>query len=612
MPGAWRRAWREHPALGGALVVAAVLLASAAGLDNGFAYDDLVVIADNKRVSALQAPWTYFAQSYWGPFRGDDLYRPLTVLGFALQWAWGDGAPLTFHVTSVVLYAGTALAVLALARELLRPAAALLAALAFAVHPVHVEAVGNVVGQAELLTALFLLLAVTAYVRARRRGALRAGTALLITGLYAAALLVKEHAIVLPGLLLAAEVALTPSLLRPRGSDDVRRLRVFGLLLVLVAVAYLTARITVTGDLVGDAPHPGLERLGPGARSWVMIALVPEVVRLMLWPARLYADYSPQLVAIRPEPSAAHLPGLLLLAGWAALLALGWRRWRVGAFLALWLPVTLLLVSNVIAPTGVLLAERTLFLPSVAVAMGLGALAGRLWDAASASDGEGSAPDRRAIALGRVTCGVLLALGAWRSADRQSAWEDNAAVISTMLADAPRLFRGHLLLGETYAVNNEFARAEPPLRRAVELYPGFSVAQIDFARVLQLLGRCEEALPHFDAGLRLDPRSQVGQVNRAICLLHTRQLHAARVRALEGLAGGVSASAFRSIRWTADSMLLAADSADSRNLFARSGRPFARGAGRPDIRFTYVLPSAVGTSGNMQDSVLSGAEGRPK
>ena len=41
----------------------------------------------------------------------------------------------------------------------------------FAVHPVHVEVTGNVVGQPELLVALFLCVAIGIYLRARRAGA---------------------------------------------------------------------------------------------------------------------------------------------------------------------------------------------------------------------------------------------------------------------------------------------------------------------------------------------------------------------------------------------------------------------------------------------------------
>ena len=595
------------------LVVIAAVLASAAGLDNGFAYDDLVVIADNASVHALRWPWEYFGESYWGPARGDDLYRPLAVLGFSVQWAIGGGTPFVFHLANVVLYGLSALAVLALASELMPPRAALLGALVFAVHPVHVEAVGNVVGQSELITAVLVLLAITVYVRDRKVGALRRRSAVIIAVLYALALFVKEHAIVLPALLVAAELALTPTVFMARresGEQGARRMRSLLLALTLIAAAYLTVRFVVIGAVTGDAAHPGLVGIGAAGRAWVMLALLPEVARLMLWPARLYADYSPQRVAIHATPSAAHNPGALVLLAWITIVAVSWRRSRLFVFLGAWFPITLLLASNVLVPTGVLIAERTLFLPSVGVALALGAAFAVAWP--TRSETPTAFLRQRWLSAGRMAVCTVLALGALRSSSRQSAWEDNAAVISTMVAEAPELFRGHLLLGETFAVNGDMYRAEPSLRRAVELYPGFPVAQIDFALSLRGVGRCEEALSHFDAGLALDPRSQVARVHRALCLLQLRRLREARQRAVEGLAEGVSPSAFRLVKWTADSLMTVTDSVDSRNLFARSGRRFDRSDKPVNLQVRFVLMPQNPAVGNLQGSSRSETEVKPK
>ena len=134
--------------------------AAASSLGNGFALDDLPLVQQNPRVRQLAPPWTYLAQTYWPPGRGPALYRPLTVAGFAVQWSLGRGAPLAFHLTNMMLYLLVALLVLAVARRLLPLPAAFGTALLFAVQPVHAEAVGSVVGQAELWAALFSLVAV--------------------------------------------------------------------------------------------------------------------------------------------------------------------------------------------------------------------------------------------------------------------------------------------------------------------------------------------------------------------------------------------------------------------------------------------------------------------
>lgn len=603
-----RPAWREAAArldprgawVAATLVLVAVLAASAAGLDNGFAYDDVLLIVDNERVQGWRWPWEFLGESYWGPMRRDSLYRPLTLWAFSAQWAVGGGSPLAFHAASVVLYAATSLAVLALARAVLAPAAATLAALAFAVHPVHVEAVGNVVGQAELIAALTVVLALALHARDRRSGALRGITVAAIAALYAVGLLVKEHAIILPVLVLIAEACFRGGTFKG-GPGTWARTRLLLLALAAVAVAYLSARLAVIGALTGDVPFAAFRGLGMAERAWVMLALAPEFARLLLWPARLYADYSPQLVALWPAPAIAHLAGAAVLVGALATLVLGLRRSPVVAFGMLWLAVTVGLVSNVVFPTGVLMAERILFLPSVGLVLAVGPLLALAWHP--------SVP-RQAATAGRVAVVSLLVVGAMRSAARQSAWEDNAAVISTLVADAPMNFRGHFLLGETFIQMNRWPEGEASLRRATELYPDFGRAQLDLARVLQLSGQCRSALPHFRRGLALERDDQVGLVSLTICLLQLRRPSEARQVALDGAASGGSPSVFHMLKVTAESLLVTEDTIDGRNRFARQGRPFDR-TGAPvhiPIRFEQVR----GANRNLRELLPSGTERAPK
>src|SRR5882672_10708702 len=191
-----------------AAVVALALISSLSGLRNGFAYDDQAIIVGNPQVHSLAGLLHRFAEPYWPADRGSGLYRPLTIILFSLQWVMSGGAPLIFHLTNILLYVALAVAVLSLARQLLPEPAAWLAGALFAVHPVHVEAVANGVGQAELTTGLAAVIAVRLYLGWRSAAPERPigipGTAALVV-LYLAACLCKEHGMVLPALLLAAE-----------------------------------------------------------------------------------------------------------------------------------------------------------------------------------------------------------------------------------------------------------------------------------------------------------------------------------------------------------------------------------------------------------------------
>ena len=135
-------------------LAAAVLLAVGAyaiSVGHGFVYDDVHVIQANPDLHSIANWWAIVTSPWWGP----EAYRPLTALTFAVDWTIGGGDPRVFHVTNIAVHAIATALVYRLARSLLPTLAATAAALFFAVHPVHVEAVANLVGRAEVLAGLF-------------------------------------------------------------------------------------------------------------------------------------------------------------------------------------------------------------------------------------------------------------------------------------------------------------------------------------------------------------------------------------------------------------------------------------------------------------------------
>src|SRR6185436_16880949 len=81
-----------------------------------------------------------------------NLYRPFAVLTYAAQFALHGVRPAGYHVVNVLLHALASVLLLLLVRAILDDArVAFAAALLFAVHPIHTEAVSNIVGRAEVL-----------------------------------------------------------------------------------------------------------------------------------------------------------------------------------------------------------------------------------------------------------------------------------------------------------------------------------------------------------------------------------------------------------------------------------------------------------------------------
>ncbi len=562
MSDAWRRVWVNHPhATGVVLVVLASLVASLTSLGNGFTLDDIPVIQSRERLHTLAEPLKLLTTAYWQIPPADTLWRPLGLLSFAVQWVVGGGAPVVFHATSIAIYVACALAVFALARAVLPPLGAVAAGLVFAVHPVHVESVGNIVGQLELWVALAILLASLLFLRGRRAGSLSAKAIVAIVTCYALGLGMKEHAVLLPAFLVALELTVLRD--APAMSVDARaRVRALFALLATLAMLWLAVRSGIVGGLAGDRPHVALKGLNVTERGWVMLGLVPEIARLMVWPARLYADYSPQFVPIHVRPSVAHLPGVLILAAYGSAIRWAWHRDRALLLALLWVPLAMALVGNLVVPTGILLAERTLFLATVGVALASGVLVSRgaVWV-------DTKPAPVRTIAL--VVGGALVTLAAAHSAERQHIWKSNDSLVTSLVIDAPSNFRGHYWLGDKLLRQGRMREGEQMMRRAMRLWPEHDGPPLGLALRYQERGMCNPALPLYETVLRLEPRKPAPHFGYAGCLLTLGRLRAARQAAFLGLQTGRSAATFRFLILQVDSALAATDSVENNNWWVR-------------------------------------------
>ena len=489
------------------LLLGLVLVSTGRSLGNGFTFDDVPIILENAQVHAFSPPWVYAQQSYWPPRNLGDAYRPWTVWWFAIQWAVSGGAHWVFHLVNLALTGAVTLAVYGLALELMPAAGAVAAAALFAVHPVHVEATGNVVGQGELWMTLFSVAAVWIYVRARRRGPLGPAPRWTMAALVVLAGASKEQGIVLPGLLGLAELLVFP------GVPWRDRLRAVGPTfgaLGLTAVAFVAGRFAVLGDLGGGPPAAGLEGLGIGGRIGVMLPLVSDWARLLLWPEALSAQYSPPAYGGTAGLARVLLGGAVL----AGAIFAGWWSWRRAPLVALglgWIGLGILPVGNILFPTGVLLAERTLLLPSVGLVVGLGTRCSALGA-------------RRMVMAG---VGVLVGLGAARSFSRQAVWRDGPTLFAQTIVDQPMGYRGFFVYGR------ELVRREQPdlaigmYRRAGDLYGNDSRVFEEWGQILRARKQCPEAIPIFERGVTSAPTGTVARSRLFECLMSERRFREA-------------------------------------------------------------------------------------
>ncbi len=467
-----RRRVRADVLSGAALAVFAAIVFGNA-LRNGFVLDDRGILLGNPLVQQLTESWRAFVMPYWPEALGGGQYRPLGILGFALDWRLSGGDAAWFHAVNVAWHALATVLLWRLARELMSSSAAIVCAALFAVHPVHVEAVANVVGRLECMAAVFALGAVLAHRM----------SSWLAVPLFALGLLSKENAIVTIALIVANDI-----LLRPQTSDLRPRRRLY-LGYVLVAAAYLVTLAIVFNDRPFRVMTGTLAGLSPGDRLWTVATVIPHYVRLLLAPASLSADYEAQVIPAAHGITAAGAIGLLLATSYVLAVITAWRKSRRLAFALLWIGIAIGPVANVFFVSGITLAERSLYLPSVGAMLALGLAFDALLT------------QRRGLAHVAAVAAVLA--GAVRTWTRTPVWRDNRAYVITLLTDHPESYRAHWVAGRVHRAAGQPMDAVHEYMLARRLFAGDHRVYTESADLAASIGETKAAAALRDSAAAL-------------------------------------------------------------------------------------------------------------
>ncbi|MBX6332290.1 MAG: glycosyltransferase family 39 protein, partial [Gemmatimonadaceae bacterium] len=485
------------------VVVLAAALPFLITLTFGYTYDDVGVIADDPTRHTLRALWQTWAQSYWGN-RETGLYRPLAQFLFALFWNVGGGHPMIFHIFVLAIHVATTVMLwLLLERALPRPAA-ILGATLFGVDPVHVEAIASIANSTEIMVTLLALAMVFAIWRAtdrdRDRAALRWGSAILVAFIYLLALGAKESAGALPALALLCWWGWREPQAREGSSEPpvprfvatlLRGWRVWLATAVALALA-VWARYLVLGRLAVnmDFVAPGIRQATMMQRIWTMTHAWPLVGKLLFWPNRLIMHYGNDIVVPQHRITTAAALSIAVVAlatlGAALLARRGDRRPLVAIG---WIALSYFPASNILVPTGQLLAERTLYLPTVGAAMLVAWGIERLMAAASRP-----LPAFRAQLAVAAPVALIAVLGAREASNGVIPWQDSYTLFVSGINTTPTSARPYWLLGNWYINKGDKQRGIAYLAHAHKLDPTDPVIVFYYTSALHQAGLYEPEL----------------------------------------------------------------------------------------------------------------------
>ncbi len=492
---------------------------------NGFAFDDERLIVKNRFIKQWRQIPTLFTTPYWaGAREGEEgakpqgtLYRPLVLLTFALNYGLGGVNPFGYHLLNLLLHFAVSLILYNLARQLgLSWGAALIGAAVFAVHPLHTEAVTGIVGRAELVMALGVLLALLWYHRSGAPARLEVRYLLASLAAFLMALMSKEQAMVLPVLLLLADLVALKETKELRGWVGVIRgmLPRYGpYLLVLVTflvlrVFFFEVHLYKAGAKIPFLDNP-LAQAPLDVRVLTALKVAGRYLWLCVWPAQLSADYSYNAIPLAASiwDSGVLLGGL----AWGGVLGL-----MIYAFLRGIRPVvfglglmvlTFLPASNLVVPIGTIMGERLFYLPSAGLCLVLGVAWERV---ASWTDRADHSHSLKGAALGSVT--VIVLLLTLQTIQRNRDWRDTATLFRSAVRVVPQSAKAHCILGTSSLTGENLEGTLREFEEALRIYPEFLTCRWETNAALGAaflkMRRIEEAIESLERSVRLNPNLQ--------------------------------------------------------------------------------------------------------
>jgi len=297
-------------------------------------------------------------------------YRPLSLVTFAIEYGFLGLNPQVSHFINVLLYALSAmllLRVLALFFPLAKNGKAFLsipfiAALLFVLHPVHTEVVANIKSRDEILCLLFSLAAL--YYSYRYVTNDKMQNAVAAAFCFLLAILAKENAVTF--------LAIIPLCIYFFTQLPSKKIFVSIIPLAITTIVYFIIRHNALGFLFDSGKEVTLLMNNPflGTTQDEKFATIFYTlllyIKLLFFPHPLTHDYYPYHIPILKWADPRAFMSLII---YLALIIYALRNIRnksVYAFCILFFIITISIVSNMFFPVGVFMAERFLYMPSIA------------------------------------------------------------------------------------------------------------------------------------------------------------------------------------------------------------------------------------------------------
>ena len=437
--------------------------------------DDYPNITHNNRLQISELTYDNVLKSLFANpqlTRFKELYRPVACLSFGLNWFWGKDDVFGYHLVNIVIHFLAAFLLYATVATLFNTprlrrchrgqahAVALLTAVLWAVHPLQTQAVTYIVQRMAAMAALFYLLSIYLYLKARLntvpqwRGLLFAASIIS----YFLAMGSKENAAVLPLALILVEIIF----FQHSGSNKINRKLFWSAAGGAVFVFFTGTLFFLKGDFLSFINGYNIRPFTLGER------LLTEPRILVFYLSQLVLPLTDRL-SIAHDVVVSHslfnpittLPGIMTVLG-----LIGISFWRLKQWPFLSFGLLFFFLNHVIESTIIpleLIFEHRNYLPAMflfcPVAMGVSRL---LYFVEQRQN-----PFLKIVAgmtVILIICG--LGVGTWL---RNAIWATEKSLWEDVLEKSPGIARPYLVLAGEYAKQNQSEKALDYYKKSLTL-----------------------------------------------------------------------------------------------------------------------------------------------
>jgi protein O-mannosyl-transferase len=489
-----------------------------------YAYDDFTVIKENKIVKqGIQGIPEILISDYWYGFiegpekeKGGLIYRPASLIMFALEWELFPDTPQVSHLMNVLLYALTCWLLFMLFCRLFKNYSLIVPFICtalFTIHPIHTEVVSNIKSRDEILCLLFAVCAgihFLKYYLDQKKRALFSGALFFFLSL-----LSKETGV--------SFFVCIPLLLFITGGVNTKKLGASVGVLAFGTALYFFVRSQIdigvsTAGKISPFDNVMAEASNLGERLATAFYILGKYLYLLVVPHPLVSDYSYSQMTVKTFSDPAVIISVLayIAAGLYALLNI--RKQSLASFGILSYLVTLFPVSNILFLIGSGMAERFLYTPSLGYCIVLTLLLLKIARGSYVKTGFTSISNffSKYSSLLFIT-GILFAGYTIKTLSRSSDWKNNLSLFSEDAKHSSKSARIRYGHGSAVIMSIDSSKLTMPeieelvdlgkaeLETAISIYPEYANAYFTIGAIYKDRRNYAAAVTYMENAIRYYP-----------------------------------------------------------------------------------------------------------